>query len=257
MIKILNMVLESNIKNNCLVISFNSPKTSNSISADDWKELKKQIKNFEQGDLKYLVLNRVNENFSSGAQLAENLNASMEDVSEASKILWECKKPVISVVDGVCAGAASNMILLSDFIIATPETRYIEVFARRGLVVDFSGSWILPRIIGVQKAKELMMTASEVNGETLDKFGLLYKLSDKSELDNELEKLINLLDSQSFISICMIKDQIRKGLNTNFDDSLEIETVNQNNRFIHSDVMEGMSAFIEKRQPNYKNTLDE
>ena len=77
MIKILNMVLESNIKNNCLVISFNSPKTSNSISADDWKELKKQIKDFEQGELKYLVLNRVNENFSSGAQLAENLNASM------------------------------------------------------------------------------------------------------------------------------------------------------------------------------------
>ena len=55
----------------------------------------------------------------------------------------------------------------------------------------------------------------------------------------------------------MIKDQIRKGLNTNFDDSLEIETIDQNNRFIHSDVMEGMSAFIEKRQPNYKNTLDE
>ena len=140
------MVLESNVSNNCLVISFNSPETSNSISADDWKELKEKIKEFEKSDTKYLVLNRVNDNFSSGAQLAENLNASMEDVSEASKMLWECKKPVIAVVDGVCAGAASNMILLSDFIIATPETRFIEVFARRGLVVDFSGSWILPRI---------------------------------------------------------------------------------------------------------------
>ncbi|MAJ17913.1 MAG: hypothetical protein CL497_01580, partial [Actinobacteria bacterium] len=105
------MVLESNIKDNVLILSFNSPKTSNSISADDWKELKKQIKDFEKSEIKYLVLNRVNDNFSSGAQLAENLNASMEDVSEASKILWECKKPVISVVDGVCAGAASNMIL--------------------------------------------------------------------------------------------------------------------------------------------------
>jgi len=89
------MVLESNEKNNCLVISFNSPKTSNSISADDWKELKEKIKEFEKSDTKYLVLNRVNDNFSSGAQLAENLNASMEDVSEASKILWECK--IISI----------------------------------------------------------------------------------------------------------------------------------------------------------------
>ena len=97
------MVLESNVTNNCLVISFNSPKTSNSISADDWKELKEIIKEFEKSETKYLVLNRVNDNFSSGAQLAENLNASMEDVSEASKMLWECKKPVIAVVDGVCA----------------------------------------------------------------------------------------------------------------------------------------------------------
>ena len=251
------MVLESNETNNCLVISFNSPKTSNSISADDWKELKEKIKEFEKSDTKYLVLNRVNDNFSSGAQLAENLNASMEDVSEASKMLWECKKPVIAVVDGVCAGAASNMILLSDFIIATPETRFIEVFARRGLVVDFSGSWILPRIIGVQKAKELMMTASEINGTTLNDYGVLYKLVEKSNLDSELDNLVSLLDKQSFISICMIKDQIRKGLNTNFDESLSNETDNQNSRFVHSDVMEGMSAFIEKRQPDYKNTLDE
>ena len=250
------MVLESNLKNDCLIISFNSPKTSNSISAEDWQELKKQILDFEKSDSKYLVLNRVNDNFSSGAQLAENLNASMDDVSEASKMLWECKKPVISVVDGVCAGAASNMILLTDFIIATPETRFIEVFARRGLVVDFSGSWILPRIIGVQKAKELMMTANEIDGNTLNKYGLLYKLAEKSELDNELDNLVNLLNNQSYISICMIKDQIRKGLNANFDESLQNETDNQNSRFVHSDVMEGMSAFVEKRQPNYKNTLD-
>jgi len=250
------MVLESNLKNDCLIISFNSPKTSNSISAEDWQELKKQILDFEKSDTKYLVLNRVNDNFSSGAQLAENLNASMDDVSEASKMLWECKKPVISLVDGVCAGAASNMILLTDFIIATPETRFIEVFARRGLVVDFSGSWILPRIIGVQKAKELMMTANEIDGNTLNKYGLLYKLAEKSELDNELDKLVNLLNNQSYISICMIKDQIRKGLNANFDESLQNETDNQNSRFVHSDVMEGMSAFVEKRQPNYKNTLD-
>ena len=250
------MVLESNLKNDCLIISFNSPKTSNSISAEDWQELKKQILDFEKSDTKYLVLNRVNDNFSSGAQLAENLNASMDDVSEASKMLWECKKPVISLVDGVCAGAASNMILLTDFIIATPETRFIEVFARRGLVVDFSGSWILPRIIGVQKAKELMMTANEIDGNTLNKYGLLYKLAEKSELDNELDNLVNLLNNQSYISICMIKDQIRKGLNANFDESLQNETDNQNSRFVHSDVMEGMSAFVEKRQPNYKNTID-
>ena len=102
-----------------------------------------------------------------------------------------------------------------------------------------------------------MMTATEINGTTLNDYGVLYKLVEKSDLDTELDNLVSLLDKQSFISICMIKDQIRKGLNTNFDESLRNETDNQKSRFVHSDVMEGMSAFVEKRQPNYKNTLDE
>ena len=101
------------------------------------------------------------------------------------------------------------------------------------------------------------MTASEISGTTLNDYGVLYKLVEKPDLDTELDNLVNLLDEQSFISICMIKDQIRKGLNTKFDETLSNETDNQSSRFVHSDVMEGMSAFIEKRQPEYKNTLDE
>tara|TARA_Y100001970_G_C14013458_1_gene739711 strand:+ start:148 stop:909 length:762 start_codon:yes stop_codon:yes gene_type:complete len=251
------MVLETNIKNDCLIFKFNDEKTSNAISANDWKEIKKQIDKFESSDLKYLVLSESNNNFSSGAQLGENLNALMEDVTTAADALWNCKKPVISIVDGICAGAASNMILMSDFIIATPETRFIEVFARRGLVVDFGGSWTLPRIIGIHKAKELMMTTSEINGEKLNDLGILYKLTEKNNLTKELDKLISLLNEQSFVSICMIKDQIRKGLDLNFKDTLELEQINQNSRFVHTDAAEGMASFIEKRKPAYKDRLDD
>ena len=251
------MVLETNIKNDCLIFKFNDEKTSNAISANDWKEIKKQIDKFESSDLKYLVLSESNNNFSSGAQLGENLNALMEDVTTAADALWNCKKPVISIVDGICAGAASNMILMSDFIIATPETRFIEVFARRGLVVDFGGSWTLPRIIGIHKAKELMMTTSEINGEKLNDLGILYKLTEKNNLTKELDNLISLLNEQSFVSICMIKDQIRKGLDLNFKDTLELEQINQNSRFVHTDAAEGMASFIEKRKPAYKDRLDD
>ena len=251
------MALETNIKNDCLVFYFNDEKTSNSISANDWKEIKKQIDEFESSDLKYLVLSETKNNFSSGAQLGENLNALMEDVTIAADALWNCKKPVISIVDGICAGAASNMILMSDFIIATPETRFIEVFARRGLVVDFGGSWTLPRIVGINKAKELMMTTKEINGELLNELGILYKLTEKDNLSLDLENLISLLNEQSFVSICMIKDQIRKGLDLNFKDTLEVEQLNQNSRFVHSDAAEGMASFIEKRKPAYKNRLDD
>jgi enoyl-CoA hydratase/carnithine racemase len=250
------MTLESKQKNDSLILKFNDDKTKNSISADDWIELRKQIIKFDKSDLKYLVLSEANGNFSSGAQLGENLNALMDDVTAASQALWDCKKPVISVVDGICAGAGSNMILLSDFIIATPDSRFIEVFARRGLVVDFGGSWSLPRIIGLQKAKELVMTADEINGSTMNDLNMLYKLVQSNELENETDKLIQKLDSLSFISICKNKEQIKNGLNKTFTESLELETVNQNSRFVHSDAAEGMLAFMEKRSPNYKNTLD-
>jgi len=250
------MAIETNIKNDTVFISFNDEKTSNSISAKDWKELKTQIEKFEKSEHKYLVLKEINGNFSSGAQLAENINALMEDVNLAAKALWNCKKPVIAVIDGVCAGAGANMILFSDFIIATPSTRFIEVFARRGLVVDFGGSWTLPRIIGLQKAKELMMTTKEIDGQTMSELGMLYKLIEKENLDTELSNLIDLLNEQSFISICMIKDQIKQGLDLTISETLDLEGENQNKRFVHSDAMEGMAAFVEKRKPNYKDTLD-
>ena len=250
------MVLDSKNEGNKLIIKFNDPETKNSISANDWIELRKEIQAFDKSDLKYLILSHSSGNFSSGAQLGENINALMDDVSAAAQSLWDCRKPVIAVVDGICAGAGSNMILLSDFIIATPNTRFIEVFARRGLVVDFAGSWMLPRIIGIQKAKELMMTTDEIDGTTMEELNMLYKLVESDQLNNEMEMLVDKLDKLSFISICMNKEQIKNGLNKTFSESLDLEGVNQKSRFLHSDAAEGMVAFMDKRQPDYKNTLD-
>ena len=251
------MVLESNNVEEIKFIQFNDNSSLNAIGSEDWSSLINEIEDFEKSDLKYLVIKHVNGNYSAGAQLGENINALMDDVSAAALKLWNCKKPVISLVDGIAAGAGSNMMLLSDFIIATPETRFIEVFVRRGLVVDFGGSWILPRIIGIQKAKELMMTSNEISGEELNQLDVLYKMTSAENIDSEFKNLIQKLNNQSFISVCMVKQQIKEGLDLTFEQSLQNETDNQNTRFLHSDAAEGMLAFIEKRKPNFKNTLDE
>tara|TARA_B110000003_G_scaffold46050_1_gene44156 strand:+ start:5874 stop:6629 length:756 start_codon:yes stop_codon:yes gene_type:complete len=251
------MVLESNNVEEIKFIQFNDESSLNAIGSEDWSSLINEIEDFEKSDLKYLVIKHVNGNYSAGAQLGENINALMDDVSAAALKLWNCKKPVISLVDGIAAGAGSNMMLLSDFIIATPETRFIEVFVRRGLVVDFGGSWILPRIIGIQKAKELMMTSNEISGEELNQLDVLYKMTSSENIDSEFKNLIDKLNNQSFISVCMVKQQIKEGLDLTFEQSLQNETDNQNSRFLHSDAAEGMLAFIEKRKPNFKNTLDE
>jgi enoyl-CoA hydratase len=115
---------------------------------------------------------------------------------------------------------------------------------------------MLPRIIGIQKAKELMMTTDEIDGTTMEELNMLYKLVESDQINNEMEMLVDKLDKLSFISICMNKEQIKNGLNKTFSESLDLEGVNQKSRFLHSDAAEGMVAFMDKRQPDYKNTLD-
>ena len=251
------MVLESQSLHEFKLIQFNDENSLNAISANDWKQLKIEIEEFEESNLKYLVFKSVNNNFSAGAKLGENASSEMVHVSNAAQKIWECKKPIISIVEGVVAGAASNLILLSDFIISTPDIRFIEIFSKRGLVVDFGGSWILPKLVGVNKAKHLMMLAEETTGEELFKLGLIYKLTTSDKLDYELKLLLEKLNNVSFISMCMIKDQIRKGLESSFKDSLDIETINQNKRFIHKDSAEGVLSFLEKRKALFSDTLDE
>ena len=100
------------------------------------------------------------------------------------------------------------------------------------------------------------MTSEEITGEEMNRLNMLYKMVEPGNLQDEASSLIEKLDKLSFISICMNKEQIKNGLNKTFSDSLELEGINQKSRFIHSDAAEGMLAFMDKRQPDYKNTLD-
>ena len=106
------MVLETQSINNTKLIQFNDKESLNAVGADDWKALKEEIESFERSEFKYLVIKHINGNYSAGAQLGENINALMEDVSNAAEALWNCKKPVISLVDGIAAGAGSNLSLI-------------------------------------------------------------------------------------------------------------------------------------------------
>ena len=102
-----------------------------------------------------------------------------------------------------------------------------------------------------------MMTSNEISGEELNQLDVLYKMTSAENIDSEFKNLIEKLNNQSFISVCMVKQQIKEGLDLTFEQSLQNETDNQNSRFLHSDAAEGMLSFIEKRKPNFKNTLDE
>ena len=132
------------------------------------------------------------------------------------------------------------------------ETKFIEIFAKRGLVIDFGGGWLLPKLVGLQNANKLSLLSETLNSRELLDLGLIYKSVNRTELNNELETLLNSLRSVSYNSICEMKKMIRIGMELTMNEYLDLEHDVQLKTFEHPDGIEGAMSFLEKRKPDFK-----
>ncbi len=246
------MAIVKSINENVMYLTITNPEKLNSLEPEDWKEMTKYLKEYEIGDERFLVIRGDGDNFSTGAQLSTDTVSLMSDVTEMAKALWDLNKPVIAVVDGLIVGAATNLALMCDFIICSNETKFIEIFSKRGLIIDFGGGWLLPKLVGFQNANRLALLAESINSEKLLDLGLVYKSVERSELDSELSTLIENLNSVSYNSICKIKKLIRAGMEIPMNEFLDLEHDLQLEAFEHPDGIEGAMSFLEKRKPDFK-----
>ena len=246
------MEIVKSTEGNVLYLTFSNPEKLNSLEPEDWNTMTEYLLEFESGNERFLVIRGEGQNYSTGAQLSQDTVSLMADVTTMAKTLWNTTKPVISVVDGLIVGASANLALMSDFIICSKEAKFIEIFAKRGLVIDFGGGWLLPRLIGFQNSNKLALLADSIDSEELSKLGLIYKCVDRDDLDSELELLLRRLQEVSFNSICRMKTMMRKGLEIGMDDYLDLEHDIQLETFEHPDGIEGAMSFLEKRKPDFK-----
>ena len=146
-------------------ITIDRPEVRNAITAPGWTGLHDLFDEVARDDsVRVLVITGAGEDFCSGADVGGDPRDreghpldGMRSVGRACQTLHTLPKPTIARVDGVAAGAGLNMALACDFVLASDRSRFSEIFARRGLNIDFGGSFILPRIVGMQKAKELVL----------------------------------------------------------------------------------------------------
>ncbi len=167
------------------------------------------------------------------------------------KKIREIEKPVIAAVNGVAAGAGANLALVCDIVIAAKSAKFIQAFSKIGLIPDSGGTYFLPRLIGLPKATAIIMTGEPVNAKTAEQIGMIYSVVGDEELEKKSFKLAAYLASMPTIGLGYTKKLLNQSLNTSLEEQLHLEGEYQEKAANTSDHKEGVSAFLEKRNPKF------
>jgi 2-(1,2-epoxy-1,2-dihydrophenyl)acetyl-CoA isomerase len=214
-------------------------------------------------DVRCLVLTGSGKGFCTGADISgprkagpTGPGATREVMRTRSqrllRMLWELEKPTIAAVNGVAAGLGAHVAFACDLVIVAAEARFIEVFARRGLMVDAAGAYLLPRLIGLQKAKELVFFAGDLSAEDAVRIGLANRSVPGAELAAATRDWATRLASGPTFALGMSKRLLNRSLDVDLETSLEDEAMAVSIVGQSEDVQEGLRAFVERRQPTFK-----
>src|SRR5512144_732047 len=179
--------IELTIENQGATITLNRPDARNAVNDDMREELLAVLGDARTNpDIRALVLTGSGKGFCTGADLSRRGSgpsgpgAAREMLRTRSQRLiravWELEKPVVAAVNGVAAGLGAHLAFASDLIIAAADARFIEVFVRRGIAVDAGGAFLLPRLIGLAKAKELVFFGEDLSAEEALRIGLVNRV---------------------------------------------------------------------------------
>ncbi|HEX4016381.1 MAG TPA: enoyl-CoA hydratase-related protein [Frankiaceae bacterium] len=165
--------------------------------------------------------------------------------------ILDCEKPVVAAVNGTAAGMGVQVALACDFVLAAESARFIEVFVRRSLVPDAGAAYILPRLIGVHRAKELLMLGDDVSAQRAYEIGLVSRVVPDSELAGEAEALARRLAAGPTRALALTKWLVNRSLDGSRSASFEDEAIAQDLNMHTADGQEGLASYVERRPAEY------
>lgn len=243
-------------------VTLNRPAVKNAATPEMWAHLGNLYRDLGRDDsVRVVVVTGANDEFCSGADVSGMASRgdsdrvhtlqAMRTVGECCEALYDMPKVTIARVPGVAAGAGMNMALCCDFVVASDRARFSEIFARRGLTVDFGGSYLLPRIVGMQRAKELVLLADIISAAEADRIGLVNRVVPHDELDAVVVDLAARAAAGPPRQLAMSKALLNKSFTSTLAEALEQEGLAQSFNFTTKDTAEAMQAFVEKRDPDF------
>ena len=245
--------------NGVVTLTLNRPEKKNAINSTMFGELLQVFREVNDSTTdRVLVITGAGDGFCSGADLSvrgedkRNPLARLHWVGDIALALHRIQKPVIAKVNGVAAGAGMNLALGCDLIVASDTARFSEIFAKRGLSIDFGGSWLLPRLIGMHKAKELALFADIISAKEAAELGLVNRVVPAGQLDAFVADWADRLAAGAPMALAMTKRLLTNSFAVSMDEALEAEGMAQSVNFYTDDTKEAIAAFLEKREPKFK-----
>ena len=251
-----------------VTITLDRPEKKNAINAQMWGELDRTITELAlDPNARALMLTGSGGNFSAGADLSGNPSGKgltggplqpivqeMRVVGDIILRLQRIPKPTLAKVDGVCVGVSLGLALACDLVLASDRARFSEIFAKRGLALDGGNSWLLPRRIGLHKAKELTFFADMIDAKQAESIGLVNKVVPAGELDAAAEEWGQRLATGPTLALGLSKRLLDASSSVTLAQALEDEARCQHITHASKDVREGIAAFLERREPRFSGS---
>jgi enoyl-CoA hydratase/carnithine racemase len=245
--------------NGVVTLTLDRPGKKNAMNATMFNELLAVFREIDASTTdRVLVITGSGDAFCSGADLGERGRdtrhplARLHWVADVALALHRLPKPVIAKVNGVAVGAGMNLALASDLIVASETARFSEIFARRGLSIDFGGSWLLPRLVGMHRAKELALLADIISAKEAAELGLVNRVLPPGQLDAFVTDWADRLASGPPIALGLTKRLLTNSFSATMDEALEAEAMAQSVNTGTEDTAEAIRAFLDKREPRFK-----
>lgn len=249
------------VEDHVATITLNRPEKKNAMSFVMFQEIKDVfLRAGGDDEVRCVVVTGAGGAFCSGADLTDPANMSnstfefkerMRFIDSIVRAFVHCPKPTIAKVTGVAAGAGCNLALGCDLIVATHEASFAELFVKRGLVVDFGGTWALSRLLPLNKAKEIALLGETVSAAEAERLGILNRLCDAGEVDAVVKDLSSRLTALPPRTVTLIKENLNRAGERSLEDSLDAESFAQSLVFTSEDTREAILAWVEKREPRF------
>lgn len=241
-----------------LTVTLNRPQRKNAADAGVWQallEIFREAASSEQD--RVVVVTGAGGDFCAGADLSD-LDAGdghplwrMRMIHDVALALHRLRQPTIAKVDGVAVGAGCNLALGCDLVVASDRARFSEIFARRGLSLDFGGSWLLAHRVGLHRAKELAFFGDLVGAAEAERIGLVNRVVPADELDGFVDGWARRLVAGPPLALAITKGLLDDAGGISLEAALDREGAAQAMNLLSGDGKEALAAFLEKREPRF------